>query len=348
LPIATYLWIEMRRWGTRWLATAWRRLAVWRWLVSLPIGLLALAMLGLLLSGISILAVAGPLILLLLGLIIRPRLPVVTRFWMLMVLLAIALSAAVEVVVFKGDIGRMNMVFKFYYQIWVLLGIAGAVVLAWLWQRAEFDMPRLYGGWRITVVVLVVGGLLYPPFAARGKLSIRYNEGDPPGLDGMAYMRRATFSEPVTTDSVQTLELRWDFDAITWMQDNVVGTPVIAEGRSRYEYLWGSRVAIYTGLPTILGWEHHQRQQRGLVVPGSVIDQRKRDVQLLFGEDNLVTTRKILERYGVKYIYVGVLERAYYPATALAKFDRMTAAGELQVAYQNPRTTVYEVVALSP
>ncbi len=382
-PIATYLLIELRRWGQRWAGAAWIAIGEWRWLIGAPLVVALLASLYFALTGVTALYVAVPFMLAALAMMLRPRLPVVTRFWMLMVFLALALSVAVEVVVFRGDISRMNMVFKFYYQIWVLLGITGAVALGWLWSHnfpklnggwlaaaitpvvvgalyppLQFwvvlgvvgaavlgglwwrGLPQVNGKWRGVVILLVAAGLLYPPFAARGKLSERFTGGAPPGLDGMAYMREAVHSE-----NDRELSLRWDYEALTWMQDNVVGTPVVAEGHSRHEYLWGGRVSIYTGLPTLFGWQNHQRQQRGSVVPGSPIDRRIQDVALLYGDSGLVTTQKILKRYGVKYIYVGELERAYYPADSLAKFERMAQAGALHVAYTNPGVTIYEVAA---
>jgi len=242
-------------------------------------------------------------------------------------------------VVLRGDISRMNTVFKFYYQIWVLLGIAGAVALGWLWPRVSTSLPRLNGAWQTATVLLVAGGLLYPPFAAKAKLNERFTAGAPPTLDGMAYMADAVYHE-----NDRELHLRWDYEALIWMQDNLAGTPVVAEGHSRHEYLWGGRVSIYAGLPTIIGWHWHQRQQR-TVMPGSVLDLRIRDADQFFSDTSLVTTRKIIDRYNVRYIYVGELERAYYPAESLAKFDTLVADDALRVAYQNPGVTIYEVAA---
>ena len=345
-PIVTYLYVEMRRWGLRWTSAAWKRLGEWRWLVGVPIaiGVLAMAYFAAF-KNVWVAVVAVPLMLATGALMLRPRLPPVTRFWLLMVFLAIALTLAVELVVFRGDISRMNMVFKFYYQVWVLLGIAGAVALGWMWRRASIELPRFNGGWRAVMVALVVGGMLYPPSAAiNGKLRERFTEGDPPGLDGMAYMQDAHYTEADESDVAHELNLGWDYEAITWMQDNVIGTPVVAEGRSKHEYLWGSRVSINTGLPTILGWTNHQRQQRGVVVPGAAIDRRIQDVASLFGDPSEATARKILNRYGVKYIYVGELEKMYYPAESLAKFDQMAQAGELRVAHENAGVKIYEVI----
>ncbi|HLF28853.1 MAG TPA: DUF2298 domain-containing protein [Anaerolineae bacterium] len=345
-PIVTYLFLETRRWGWRWMSALWNRLGSWRWLIGVPAGIVALALLYFALTGVTVVFVAAPLIAIAGVLMLRPRLPVVTRFWYLMVFLALALSLAVELVVFRGDISRMNMVFKFYYQIWTLLGIAGAVALGWLWSRSSIVLPRFNRGWRTAMVVLAAAGLLYPPFAARAKLSERFTEGAPPGLDGMAYMRDAVYSEVNDAGEEHLLQLRWDQEALMWMQDHIPGTPVVAEGRSRHEYLWGSRVSIYTGLPTLFGWANHQRQQRGVVVPGSVIDQRLQDTALLYGEPNLVTTQKIIQRYGIKYIYVGELEKMYYPAEGLAKFDQMVQEGALRIAHENPAVKIYEVVEM--
>jgi uncharacterized membrane protein len=117
---------------------------------------------------------------------------------------------------------------------------------------------------------------------------------------------------------------------------------VIAEGRSVHEYLWGNRVSVYTGLPTILGWRNHQVQQRSLL-PVEVIERRARDVDALYRNPEPQTAERILERYGVEMVYVGPLERAYYPETGLLKFERMVERGALEIAYRNPEVVIYRV-----
>ncbi len=58
------------------------------------------------------------------------------------------------------------------------------------------------------------------------------------------------------------------------MQRNIEGSPVIAEahGSNPYRSI-ANRVAMYTGLPAIVGWDWHQRQQRA-VIPGSMVSNR--------------------------------------------------------------------------
>ena len=88
------------------------------------------------------------------------------------------------------------------------------------------------------------------------------------------------------------------------------------------EYRWGGRVTKYTGLPAVLGWRWHQSQQRGTY--GPLVDQRLRDVQTMYNDPTPARTLPLFAKYRVRYVYVGDLERAYYGAAGLAKFDQLT------------------------
>jgi uncharacterized membrane protein len=109
-------------------------------------------------------------------------------------------------------------------------------------------------------------------------------------------------------------------------------------------YRWGSRISIYTGLPTIIGWDHHQKQQRGDYVPGmpQVVDERVRDVRALYSEVNRAHTLQLLSKYDVTYVYVGDLERAFYPEDGLRKFDLMVGS-DLDVVYDQDGVKIYRV-----
>ena len=99
------------------------------------------------------------------------------------------------------------------------------------------------------------------------------------------------------SDHNRDLALPDDYRAIQWLQDNIDGTPTIAEGQAGL-YHWGARVSIYTGLPTILGWDWHQRQQR--TAYGWMIDARLRDIKTLYESPSMTEAWPILDRYAVQ------------------------------------------------
>lgn len=233
----------------------------------------------------------------------------------------------------------MNNVFKLYLQAWVLFAVAAAYAFWWVAARVLTPgwlrrwPPRLWAG---GMAVLVAGALAYPLLATPVRLNDRFAPLRP-GLDGAAFMATAVYQ-----DQHGPVELRWDAEAIRWLQDNAQGSPVIAEAQTPL-YRWGGRVSVHTGLPSILGWDWHQSQQRWDYRP--FIEQRKRDVNQLYTSPDPGAAQAVLGRYGVRYLYVGPLERLYYPPAGLAKFEQMAAAGALREVYRNPQVTIYEVVA---
>jgi YYY domain-containing protein len=250
-------------------------------------------------------------------------------------LFAVALCATLipEFVALQGDVGRMNTVFKFYLQAWVLLSVVAAVGLGWLVRRSERELllRKVRPAWVALAAIFVLAGAAYPLLASQAKVGLRFADL-PLSLDGMQYMNFARYR-----DDGEDLNLPADAAAIRWLQDNVVGTPVVLEGRSPV-YRWGSRMSIYTGLPTILGWDVHEGQQR-TGYPG-MLQERMHDVERAYASDDPRETLTLLRKYQVRYVVVGGLERTYYPAVGLAKFRAMP---ELRLAYDAGGVQVFEV-----
>jgi uncharacterized membrane protein len=252
-------------------------------------------------------------------------------------LVAVALAATLlpEVVTLQGDVGRMNTVFKFYVQAWVILATMGAVALGWLLRR---KVRRALGratrwAWLLAAGLLVAAAASYPLLASQAKIGARF-EPLGPGLDGLAFMDHATYE-----DQGRDLHLPADAAAIRWLRANVDGSPTILEGRSPL-YRWGSRVSIYTGLPTVLGWDHHQNQQRAAYT--REILERANDVQRAYESARAADALAVIRKYDVRWVYVGGLETAYYAPAGLAKLDAMP---ELRLAYDADGVRIYEVVS---
>jgi uncharacterized membrane protein len=145
-------------------------------------------------------------------------------------------------------------------------------------------------------------------------------------------------------DRGQTIQLSYDYEALQWMQRHIEGSPVIAEAHSDNPYRSiGNRVAMYTGLPAIIGWDWHQRQQRA-VLPGNLVGERIADVNTLYSTTDVSQAMAIVDKYNVKYIYAGQLEWVYYDPQGLNKFDEMAGMGLLREVYRNGGVSIYEVV----
>jgi len=227
-------------------------------------------------------------------------------------------------------------VFKFYMQVWLIWGVAAAAALAWLIPRLRQSAGRTV--WLSILVILIGLTALYPPLATRAKVQDRFDPSLGPSLDGWDYMTTSRYGDPAG----QSYELKWDREAIQWLLDNVVGTPTILEGQVP-EYRWGARYSINTGLPTVLGWNWHQRQQRAAVDEQDVW-KRAEDVADIYNTTNPEAARVLLDKYDVRYVVVGPMERVYYTPEGLAKFDQMAAGGTLQEVYRNEGVTIYTVV----
>jgi YYY domain-containing protein len=308
----------------------------------------------LLIAQLSVFALVFPFLVLAGLLVLRPDLDPARRLIALLIAAGLALTLTVEVVVYKGDIGRMNTVFKFYLQVWVFFGVAAAAGLAMILQTVDERRkteaaivsssglrPSSRGAvlpmwWWGIFALLVFAGLLYPVTAARAKVYDRFVAGSPPGLNGMDYMRTAVYQ-----DGDHPLVLEYDREAIDWLRANVQGSPVLLEGNAPL-YRWGSRIADNTGLPTVIGWDWHEKQQRS-IIDGSIIDQRIKTASDIYNTPDANSALEMMSRFRVKYIYVGDLEHAYYNAVGLAKFDLMVGAGKLQIVYQNDHVKIYEI-----
>ncbi|MEF3273989.1 MAG: DUF2298 domain-containing protein [Chloroflexus sp.] len=251
---------------------------------------------------------------------------------------AIGLWTLVEVVVVRGDVGRMNTVFKFGLHAWMLIALATAAVLPWLWAATR----RVgVGGWlvRIAVVGPLAAGLVYPFTAIPARIADRWDQTAPRTLDGMAFFTNITAARNGAAYSLDE-----DAAAIDWLRRNARGTPIILEAH-RPSYQWAGRIAAFTGLPTLLGWEWHQIQQRSAVQAEPVIRYRQQIIATIYNTPDPELALAALRRYGVEYVYVGGEERQLYSAEGLAKFATLVSRGDLDLVFRHGESVIYRLRA---
>ncbi|MQG21743.1 MAG: hypothetical protein FI725_07155 [SAR202 cluster bacterium] len=262
------------------------------------------------------------------------------RFVGTILVMAFLIGIGVDLVTVQGDIDRMNTLFKFYLQAWVLFGIGAAYILWYLGSVGVFEGIKQSWGKRslfAVITVFIFGASLYPIAALEPRLGDRF-EKTSLTLDGLRYMDTAVYR-----DIRGSISLSFDKAAIDWIQWNIEGSPIIVEAVTP-EYRWGGRVSVATGLPTVLGWNWHQRQQRGIYADQVVA--RHKAIDKFYSSPEEIDAEQFLQKYNVDYIYVGQLEDLYYPREGLHKFSRM-AGNSLKIAYENEKVVIYEVVAAS-
>lgn len=257
------------------------------------------------------------------------------RFVLFLVGTGLLLTLFVELFVLRGDIGRMNTVFKFYLQAWVMLALSSAYGLVWLIKqlrtRSDTQLIRI---WTLITVFLFSCAAIYPIFASIEKIDDRIANNIPLTIDGMEYMKYSTYFDENTN-----MDLSEDYYAIQWIQDHVKGSPVIVEANT-VEYRWGSRFSIYTGLPSVVGWNWHQRQQRA-ALPSEWVTDRVNKITNFYNTMDIDKALNFIEKYDVKYIIVGQLENALYP-NGIDKFNEYNNIHWKEV-FHIGETRVFEV-----
>ena len=233
-------------------------------------------------------------------------------FVLFIAILGSLLVLAPEYVYLRDQFGtRMNTIFKFYYQAWILWSIAAAYATTKLFTKSQDTMRWV----NIPLLIFVIiASLVYPMYGFINKAS----GFQPPRwtLDSSAYIQNSNADEAA---------------AIEWLKSAPDGIVLEAVGGSYTDY---ARISTNTGLQTVLGWPGHESQWRGGY---EEIGSRQSDIETIYVANDWSTTQALLEKYQVVYVYVGQLERSTYLVNE-EKFQRY-----LKRVFSQGFTTVYTV-----
>ncbi len=197
---------------------------------------------------------------------------------------------------------RMNTLFKVYYQVWTLFGIATAVSVITLWREAR---PRQFARPALAVFGMsaLVAAVAYPIVASR-----QWTDGASwSGLDGLAYSAVTAPDERV---------------AIEWLRAHAKPSDVIAEAPGcSYQpngELPFDRASAYSGVPTVIGWQGHEEQWRsGQSALKDGIATRIHDVATIFNTPQ----SQLVSDYGVTLLYVGRYETQSHGCLAAGPYE---------------------------
>jgi YYY domain-containing protein len=238
--------------------------------------------------------------------------------------------------VFEGNLARLNTIFKFYYQTWLIWGVLAGYALWWLATRrpttddrqrsyairnTQYAIRWLGAGLFAGLFGLLLAGALVYPWLTAGRT---FREGQRVGLMGKT--PRQETPEGAT--------------AIEWLRTNAPNSAVILEavgGAYNGEGFGG--VSAATGMATVLGWPGHEDQWRGGDPSARAqIGPREQDVKTIYSTLNADEAQALLEKYKVDYVYVGQLERSAFAPESLAKFDQIGSP-----VFREGDVTIYQV-----
>lgn len=251
-------------------------------------------------------------------------------FSFLMILAGIGLTLSVEFFYLRDSFGvRMNTVFKFYYQAWILLGIASTYAIWWLLNDSKPVLSKtLRMVFMVSTALFIIAGLVYPLGATYARVD---GFRGSPNLDGT---------------SILALTNPDDWAAIDWLRTNANWKTVILEAPGK-SYNYEGRISAFSGIPALLGWAVHEAQWRG-----NYDEQGRREVDI----ETIYTTKDgslalaLLQKWGVDYVMVGSSEVSYIQRLcsepnracnlnrALNKFDNT-----LTPVFKQGRITIYQV-----
>ncbi len=182
-----------------------------------------------------------------------------------------------EFVYLRDQFGtRMNTIFKFYYQGWLLWSIAASIGVIFVFKLRADVFSQIM---RIAVIIFIGIGLLYPVIGI--ELTTRGISSRALTLDGNAYIQIYQPDEKLAMD---------------WLTQAEPGVLAEAVGGS---YTAFARMSTQTGYPTVMGWIPHEGQWgRGPKEFGTRIE----DVATLYETNLWEEAQFILDRYAIRYV----------------------------------------------
>jgi len=215
---------------------------------------------------------------------------------------------------------RMNTIFKFYYQGWLMWGIIAAFGTGVL-------LTYLNGVWagifRVGLGLVLFAGLAYTVLGFWDRTRGFSTDVDLT-LDGSDYIGQYSPDE---------------LTAIRWLASAPLGVVAEAVGGSYSNY---ARVSAFSGQPTVLGWPGHESQWRG---GGTEMGSRQSDIERLYCARDWLEAGPIITQYDIRYVYVGDLERSTYTRDTCGTGLMEEKFGlNLAEAYRQGDVVIYEVL----
>jgi len=251
---------------------------------------------------------------------------------------------------------RANTVFKFYYHAWIIWGI----VIGFFIYQLIVNFYRIYKFKRIITILFIgflyFGSILYIFKAITDfypVLPVFGNKTKEMSLDGYSYIDKNHSG---------------DYQAITWINNNIKGQPVIVEAVGE-AYTYYARISTNTGLLSVLGWPTHEWQWRNIIDNDiafqlsnnrddlenkyetknerelvtyinrdRIFSEINEDVSNIYQSSSIDNLKALIAKYNVEYIYIGELELKKYTNINEENIQHLA-----RLVYDQNSTKIYKV-----
>lgn len=210
--------------------------------------------------------------------------------------------------IYVYDYRRANTMFKLVYQAFIIYSLVSGYIF--IKFRKNFLLRFLFS-------LVFTLQIFYSYFAIKSYYS---NLQDYQGLWGLNYLQ---------------LSYPDNLKAINWLNNNVIGQPHIVEAPGD-SYTTFDQVSVTTGLPTIEGWLVHEWLWRdGYDAPAA----RIAEVDKIYTSPNLEEIKSVLDKYQIKYIFVGAKEYEKYLNIDVNNFFKLGA----KLVFSSGQTKIYQL-----
>jgi uncharacterized membrane protein len=218
--------------------------------------------------------------------------------------------------IYINEYRRANTMFKLVYQAFIIYSLCSGYIFVRL--SSTIKSKLLYLIFKILFLTIFLSHLIYPYFAIKS-YGDHHAERKYWGLYGLDFLRD---------------EYPDNLKAIEWINKNISGQPVMLEAVGD-SYTSFNQISMATGLPTVQGWIVHEWLWRGGYEQPAA---RQVDVQKIYESKDLEEVKKLLQKYQVKYIFVGDKEFEKYPKLNDTNFDKLG-----KVIFTSGKTKIYQL-----
>lgn len=209
---------------------------------------------------------------------------------------------------------RMNTIFKFHYQVWIVFSITSGISLKFLLEYNLRNITRIILS--ISFLILATSNIYFVTASYLTKIKESSNLN--PNLSSINHLENDTNK----------------YELIKYLRLNSNHNDVIIETQGK-SYTNDSQISSESRIPTILGWVGHQLQWRS---NHSDIYNREEDIDTFYISNDSQEIINIINKYSITMIILGPNEIEKYNINSLNKFLNIS-----EIIYKNNDYTLLKV-----